>query len=66
MTRTTDQIVEDAQTAILINEGVLKLKAENSRLRGALEAIAMRTSDFDPATDELRRIALAALYPSER
>lgn len=64
MSRRDSHLVEDAQTAIRTSEGVSRLKAENARLRDALEAVAKHTTEFNPATDELRRIVLAALYPS--
>ena len=38
MTKTTDQIIEDARTTIRIHEGVLELKRHKALLREALVA----------------------------
>lgn len=69
MTDRTEQIIEDANTAIRIHDGVMALKAENERLRAALTEISEGRGPFsrDQLTfatntiESMKQIALDAL-----
>jgi hypothetical protein len=68
-TRSTDEVIEDANRTIAIHDGVLALKAENARLRAALTEISKGEGAFsrDRLThatntiDSMKQIALGAL-----